>query len=211
MICHRRKRNLILLAWILTHAIGQHVWAQTDSIPDSLKQKAIFSVGLGVQHGFIFAHSPTVENTKGANPTGVELSFAWQKNNADSWNLCRCFPRNGLLIAYYDYDTDILGKSITAAYFLEPTYQIGKRTHFSLRAVGGLSYLTSPYDEVDNPTNRSYSTYISIYILLGLGIWFKVDNHWWLNLSANYQHESNGGLKEPNKGINWPTAGLALS
>lgn len=27
----------------------------------------------------------------------------------------------------------------------------------------------------------------------------------------NYQHESNGGFKEPNKGINWPTAGLALS
>jgi hypothetical protein len=24
-------------------------------------------------------------------------------------------------------------------------------------------------------------------------------------------HESNGGMKQPNKGINWPTAGLALS
>jgi len=211
MICQGTKGCLLLLAWMVIHAIGQHVWAQTDSTSDSLNQKAIFSVGLGLHHGFIFAHSPAVENTKGANPTGVELSFAWQRNNADSWNLCRCFPRNGFLIAYYDYDTDILGKSITAAYFLEPTYQIGKRTHFSLRAVAGLSYLTSPYDEVDNPTNRSYSTYISGYILLGLGIWFKIDNNWWLNLSANYQHESNGGLKEPNKGINWPTAGLALS
>ncbi|MGO8056267.1 hypothetical protein, partial [Rhizobium leguminosarum] len=81
---------------MLIHAIGQHVCAQTDSTSDSLNQKAIFSVGLGLHHGFIFAHSPAVENTKGANPTGVELSFAWQRNNADSWNMCRCFPRNGL-------------------------------------------------------------------------------------------------------------------
>src|SRR5690606_1571246 len=34
---------------------------------------------------------------------------------------------------------------------------------------------------------------------------------WWLNPSVNYQHISNGGTRRPNKGINWPTAGLAVS
>lgn len=50
-----------------------------------------------------------------------------------------------------------------------------------------------------------------MYLLLGLGVWFRLDDHWWLNTSVNYQHESNGGMKQPNKGINWPTAGIALS
>jgi hypothetical protein len=47
--------------------------------------------------------------------------------------------------------------------------------------------------------------------MVGLGFWFRLNQHWWLNASANYQHVSNGGLRQPNKGINWPTVGLAVS
>jgi hypothetical protein len=32
-----------------------------------------------------------------------------------------------------------------------------------------------------------------------------------LQLGAQYQHISNGGLKDPNKGINWPTASAGVS
>jgi hypothetical protein len=32
-----------------------------------------------------------------------------------------------------------------------------------------------------------------------------------LNPSINYQHVSNGAIRQPNKGINWPTAGIAIS
>jgi hypothetical protein len=178
---------------------------------DSSKLKRIFSVTAGLQHGFVFAHSPEVENTKGARPTGVELLFGWQRNDQGVWDLCNCFPRKGLLLAYYDYDSKILGKSFTAAYFLEPAYRISRNAFFSFKAVAGLSYLTNPFDTIKNPDNRSYSTHISGYLLLGAGIWLRLSDRWWLNASANYQHESNGGIQQPNKGINWPTAGLALS
>lgn len=171
----------------------------------------IFSVGAGIQSGFILAHSPAVENTKGANPTGLELNFSWQRNDADIWNLCNCFPRKGLLLAYYDYDTRILGRSVTAGYFLEPTYRLGKGAFLSFRGVAGLSYLSSPHDSLHNPANQSYSTALSGYLLFGLGMWFKLNDQWWMNVSINYQHESNGGLRQPNKGINWPTAGIAVS
>ncbi len=183
---------------------------QPDSV-ENRRLKTIQSLTLGVQHGFIFAHSPAVENTKGANPTGVELLIGWQRNDAATWDLCNCFPRKGLLLSFYDYDTKILGRSYTAAYFLEPVYRIGKSVQFSFKAVAGLSYLTRPFDSIKNPTNQSYSTHISGYLLLGAGMWVKLGDHWWLNASANYQHESNGGIQQPNKGINWPTAGLAVS
>lgn len=174
-------------------------------------QERIFSVTGGLQHGFVFAHSPEVENTKGANPTGVEMLLGWQRTDKGVWDLCNCFPRKGLLLAYYDYDSEILGRSYTAAYFLEPTYRISKNAFFSFKAAAGLSYLTNPFDSVKNPTNRSYSTYLSGYLLVGAGIWIRLSDHWWLNATANYQHESNGGIQQPNKGINWPTAGLAVS
>lgn len=191
----------------------QNAVAQTDSVKKTsrAKENDIFSFGIGIQHGFIFAHSEAVENTRGSNPTGGEVFLSWQRNNAAVWNLCNCFPRKGLLLAYYDYDNVILGKSITAAYFLEPAYKLGRNTFFSFKGSAGVSYLTNPFDSLKNPSNRSYSTDFSVYLLVGLGVWFRLNDHLRLNAAVNYQHESNGGLKEPNKGINWPTAGFALS
>ena len=203
----------VLMIFIGTNIFLHNTIAQTDSIVDrqDAGKLSMFSSGLGVQHGFIFAHSQAVQNTKGSHPTGMEVMFSWQRNDASVFALCNCYPRKGLLLAYYDYDNVILGKSFTAAYFLEPVYKINKNIFFSIRGSAGLSYLTNPFDSLRNPTNRSYSTTISPYLLLGLGLWVRLSDHWWLNTSANYQHQSNGGFKEPNKGINWPTAGLAIS
>lgn len=200
-----------LLRWLIFQLPVSGILAQkNDSTPIPAKLPGVFSIGLAIHHGFIFAHSPLVENTKGANPTGVEVSFNWQRNDAVTWDLCNCYPTKGLLIAYYDYDTRILGKSISASYFLEPNYKLGKRNFFSIKGGAGLAYLTHPFDSVKNPTNQSYSTGVSGYLLFGIGLWFRFSDHWWLNGSVNYQHISNGGLSQPNKGINWPTAGIAI-
>jgi hypothetical protein len=209
----RHKHILLSLVFVLT-ILTLTCTAQYDSsaiIPHRKKQKNIFSIGMGAQYGFIFAHSPEVENTKGARPAGIEFNLSWQKYDAATWNLCNCFPRKGIVLAYYDYNTAILGKSYSAAYFLEPVYRLRKNTFFSFKAVAGLSYLTNPFDSIQNPTNRSYSTHLSGYLLVGLGLWFRLHDRWWLNTTINYQHESNGGLRQPNKGINWPTAGIAIS
>jgi hypothetical protein len=188
----------------MTYGQGSDTLVASSTLPN------IFSISAGIQHGFIFAHSPAVENTKGARPTGIELEFGWQRNDEATWNLCNCFPRKGVLLAYYDYDTEILGKSITAAYFLEPNYRLGKRTFFSLKGAAGLSYLTNPFDSVKNFSNQSYSTSVSGYLLVGIGLWHRFSDQWSLNTTVNYQHISNGGISQPNKGINWPTVGMSL-
>jgi hypothetical protein len=199
----------ILVATILfLEANAQNDSNRIERNPDAIS--SIFSVGLGIQHGFIYAHSEAVENTSGSHPTGIEATLSWQRNDSAIWQLCNCFPRRGLLLSYYDYDNSILGKSITAAYFIEPSYKLTENIFFAIKGSAGLSYLTNPWDTILNPSNRSYSTSISAYLLFGSGLWFRF-SHWWVNASVNYQHESNGGIKEPNKGINWATAGLSIS
>ncbi|MCY2687642.1 acyloxyacyl hydrolase [Salinimicrobium sp. TH3] len=205
-----------LLLWIVFWpAFGiPAVFGQSDTIvktESTAKQKSLFSIGLGVQHGFIFAHSEEVQNTKGARPTGIETIISWQRNDSAAYALCLCYPRQGLLLAYYDYDVDVLGKSGTAAYFLEPTYRISDGVFFSFKGAAGISYLSNPYDSITNPGNQSYSTHLSFYLTVGVGTWVQLSDQWWLNPGVNYQHISNGGKREPNKGINWPSAGIAVS
>lgn len=203
---YRLLRRLLIINLITVNSFAQ----DNDSLSKSKKVANIFSIGLGIQHGFIFAHSRAVQNTKGANPTGIELSFGWQRNDTETWNLCNCFPKKGLLLFYYDYDVRILGKSFGAAYFLEPVYKVGNKTFFSFRGIAGLAYLTYPFDSIYNSTNQSYSSAIGGYLLLGIGLSYMINTQWWLNTTINYQHISNGGLRQPNKGINWPTAGISV-
>lgn len=207
--CHYRLPGCLVVL-LLNSLIPS---AQIDNAGiDSASERAphIFSVGAGVQHGFIFAHSTAVQNTKGANPTGIEIIFGWQRNDTEAWDLCNCFPKKGLLLAYYDYDVAILGKSVNAAYYLEPFYKLSNRTFFSFKGMAGLSYLTNPFDSVNNPTNQSYSASVGAYLFVGLGLTFVLSENVWLSGNINYQHISNGGLRQPNKGINWPTAGISM-
>lgn len=186
-----------------------YVYSQINN-SDSMRRPSLFSIGIGLQKGFIFAHSPEVENTKGARPAGIELILSWQRTDKSAWDLCNCFPRKGLLLGFYDFDSDVLGKGIVGAFFLEPVYRISRKTFFSFRAASGFAYLSNPFDSVGNPTNRSYSTDISGYLLLSGGAWVKLHERLWTNITLNYQHTSNGGFRQPNKGINWPTAGVAF-
>ncbi len=174
-------------------------------------QKATVSWALGLQRGFIFAHSEAVQNTKGANPNSIEAKIAWQRTDSAVWNLCNCYPRKGITIAYYDFNTPILGSGFSATYFLEPVYKLSSKLSFSFRAAAGLVYMNNKFDSTKNPANQSYSTALSMHTLVGLGLWYKMNDNWSINASFNYQHTSNGGLKQPNKGVNFPTAGLLLS
>lgn len=212
----RRKTPARLWHWVILSVLlaSPPAIAQTDSataIINPVKREPMFSIGLGIQHGSIFAHSVDVQNTRGARPTGIEAILSWQRNDSATFALCHCYPRQGLLLAYYDYDVALLGKSATAAYFLEPSYKISNTVLFSFKGAAGLSYLNNPFDSISNPGNQSYSTHLSAYLLLGVGAWVRVSEQWWLNPNINYQHISNGGTRKPNKGINWPTAGLAIS
>src|SRR5687767_688462 len=153
MIVMMHKHILLSLVLVLT-ILTLTCTAQYDSstiIPGPKKQKNIFSIGMGTQYGFIFVHSPEVENIKGARPAGLDLNLSWLKNDAATWILCNCFPRKGIVLAYYDYNTAILGGSYSAAYFLEPVYRLRKNTFVSFKAVARLSYLTNPFDSIHKP------------------------------------------------------------
>jgi hypothetical protein len=164
-----------------------------------------------LHYGFIFAHSTVVQNTAGAHPRGIEVEITRQRVDTIAWDLCRCYPVKGWSFSYFDYNTNILGQGITTAYFLEPAYRMDNKTQLRFRGSVGLSYLTNPYHPERNPTNQSYSMRVNGFLQLGIGAAYQVTPKMVFQLGAQYQHISNGGFKDPNKGINWPTASAGIS
>jgi hypothetical protein len=183
----------------------------TQAQQQEKKNQRILVYQAGFQTGFIFAHSVEVQNTSGARPRTFEFSSGFWRNDSAMWNSCRCYTLQSLSLAYHDYDNDILGRAVSTSYVLEPIFRLTNRSSISLRVKGGLAYLTNPYHAQDNPTNQSYSTSISAYLTLGTGYWWRINDRWQIGTNVLYQHISNGGLRQPNKGINWPTVGIDVN
>jgi len=168
------------------------------------------SIGASFYRGFIFAHSKDVENTAGSNPIGFQLEWNKQLLDEKTWQICNCFPRKGFLFQYFDYDNIILGKSAHLVTYIEPYWGYGRRISASLKGMSGLAFLSNPYSSIKNPTNQSYSLPLAVYVSLGLGFHARVTKKLNVNMYANYNHISNGGIKDPNKGINWPTMSIGF-
>lgn len=195
---------------IISTLIGLSIIGNTVFAQDSLKSKAHFSYGLQANYGFVFAHSNNVENTANSFPRGITATFNWQRTDKQILDQYNCFPRQSLLIAFYDFDNSILGRGVNVAYSLEPHFMLNNSISFYPKVSIGAAILSNPADPITNPTNKSYSLPVSAYLALGVGLRWQLNSSWAVNLVAEYQHVSNGGLREPNLGINWPTAGLGV-
>jgi hypothetical protein len=115
--------------------------AQYLKASDTLHRRNIIGLEAGYHKGFIFAHSKDVQNTDGSYPSGFELSLYRQQRSSQIWDLCRCYPKSGFSIQYFDYDNTILGKSVNLNTFLEPYFNTGNKIQlFCSRACGILLF-----------------------------------------------------------------------
>lgn len=188
---------IVFLAFLMNRSDAQHNSIQT-----------VFA--LKSHTGFVLAHSIYTQNTKGARPAGIEADFSWIDTGQAVFDKYHCFPRSGITVNYTDMDYTFLGRSLSAAYFLEPIFRLGDKAALHVRGTIGLSYLTNPFDSIKNPGNQNYSLPIGAFLQLGAGISYSVSQHTRLQLSGNWYHNSNGGFKQPNRGLNYPNLSLGV-
>jgi hypothetical protein len=200
-------RRILLITALCLFCYGLH--AQESKPPYPLLSSST-DFAFRVHYGVIYAQTPLIENTAGAHPRGFDFDVSKQLVDKANWDNYRCYPRMGLVLSYFDYNTGVLGKSYSAAYFLEPNFRLGANNSFFVRGAVGLSYLTNPHDSVTNPTNQSYSLHVNFFLTLGVGYNYRLGNHIALSFMASFQHNSNGDIQQPNHGINFPTASLGI-
>lgn len=207
-VAEHRKLGLFFLHCLAMVFLSQSLFAQHDSL--FFKRQLQKEITANFHWGSIYAHTDDIKNTEGAHPYGVSLELSRRSVDEDSWNRYGCFSRTGIMLTYLNFNTPILGSSYTAAFMFEPTYRLNSRMDFFIKTRVGLSYMNNPHDSTTNPDNNTYSTYINFFTTLGVGINYKLSSHYSAVLAANFIHNSNGGFKEPNRGLNYPGFSVGL-
>jgi hypothetical protein len=171
-----------------------------------VSSQSITNWGVSYISGKIIAHSKDVENTKGAAPFGLQAEYSWRKTDSSRFKNFYGLPRQGLSLCYTNYDNAVLGSGVAASYFFEPQIRFNKKSGVNFRTSAGVGYLSRP----NSAGNNSYSTALSFYLGVGIQPYLQLSRHWSLGMGSSYRHISNGGVKLPNKGINWLTGEINL-
>jgi len=197
-----RKKTIIL--FIIFIVSGTKIRAQ-----DTIKKP--FIIGSRIHYGSILPHSGSIKELANSNPWGVELNINWLNISEKSIKQCNCYSRTGIAITYFNFaNPEKLGSSVNGTVYFEPLLSYKRKLYFTFRAGTGVAYVTKVYDEINNPENKFFSSHSGFILLLDLNLRYKLSNS--LNMIAfgSYNHISNGGIKQPNKGMNYPTAGIGF-
>jgi hypothetical protein len=178
--------------------------------PDSMS--TINRVGVLAQTGFIIPHSAELIPVSRSRPVGIELSYDRLARSRRAYESCQCLARVGGYINYLTFNNPVvLGQTVGAGAYFEPLLVRKPTTTISARSTFGVSYLTRVYDPVTNPINTFFSLPVSAWLGLGVQVGQQIGPHWGLNMAFNYNHISNGGTRQPNRGMNFPTVLVGLS
>ena len=203
------NKRQVMKSWLSVLLIfstyNLHVSAQ-NSVGDS----TMVSLTIQLHTGRILPHSSSIAELTHERLWGVQSDISRMRLTQASWNTCNCYSHNGISISYFNFNNEQeLGAAYSLAVFAEPELVHG-RMNVGLRAGAGISYLTRVYDPVDNPRNLFFSNPWSGLLLMQISGRYHLDPQWVIRLAASYHHISNGGQKQPNKGMNFPALSLGV-
>jgi hypothetical protein len=176
------------------------------------KGQNISRLGMEANYGFIIPHSTDLRSISQFNPYGFTVHYQNLNLKAERWNACNCFHYLGVQFSYHNFaNQDVLGAAYSISGTFEPILWKSKKSTLSLLTGVGVSYLNKVYNETSNPENLFFSTPISFLLFLTPKFEYRFSDAWTSHISFAYNHISNGGQKQPNKGMNYPMLGLGIN
>lgn len=191
----------IILSFIISLLL-QIGFSQTD--------KPLF-LSINPKGGFLFAHRPFMSHLVRQNSYAFEMTVWQQENHTDAQTLRLKSPLKGLAIDYRNFGYDeVLGKSISIIqYMVFPLYQTKKNLCFDLALGSGIGYITKRYDKYENPTNNAIGSALNARVNIKFSL-IKYTEKMHFGGGVEFAHYSNGAIKNPNLGLNSPSAFLQV-
>lgn len=176
----------------------------TTNVIYSLSGKIVYS-SIGTGRG-------SLQQFTQDHPWSAQIDLGILKDTQQAWNYCNCYSENGLSFGYINFaNPEKLGEAITIAGFAEPYLVLKKRFQLSVRGSEGLAFLNKVYDSISNKDNIFFSTKMSFILGLGVNFSWRLNHNWKLTSSAQFNHISNAGRKDPNEGMNFPGVSIGAT
>ncbi|MBW6500702.1 MAG: acyloxyacyl hydrolase [Bacteroidales bacterium] len=167
--------------------------------------------GFRAHYGFIIPHSSAIEAVSHTNPYGFEFSINKLHTSYNRWQVFNAYWFSGIQAAYFNYQyPGVLGSVFDVTVYAEPVLAHGKNYFFTVLGGAGFSYHTEFYDREENPLNQFFSTPFNFPLFIDLRLKYRIAGKTYFTVSGCYNHISNGGFKQPNKGMNFPTLALGF-
>ncbi|MBC7774646.1 MAG: acyloxyacyl hydrolase [Phycisphaerae bacterium] len=170
-----------------------------------------FQVGTKWHRGFIIPHSRELIDVSHSKPYGFEVNAHWLLVGEKEVRETGLIAKRGVAAYYFNFDNPaVLGHCVAVVPYVEPLVRPWGHLYGSFQLGLGAAYLSKVYDEQNNPSNLFFSLPVSFWAMLNADIYYKINPQWQAVCGFNYNHISNGGMKSPNKGMNFPTFNLGL-
>ena len=179
---------------------------------NSSAQNSTLGWAASFHYGTTLAHNSKIAAIKSNNPIALQFDFYKQKINQKNYDICSCYPQSGITLSLNDYgNSNVLGQGLHLNYYVEPQFKISKNNYFLFRATAGFAFMNKPFDINDNPNNFAYSLPVSGFVSLGPGWKYFISDRTSLFFILPFNHVSNGGIKDPNLGLNFPSVHFGIS
>jgi hypothetical protein len=163
------------------------------------------SIGIRGHYGFIIPHSKAIAEISNSNPWGIEADLSWHLMRERIWKHCYCYPRTGFSLNYFNFSLpEILGHSVVLYPYIEPFIRPQNNLSLSFRLGMGPAWLSKTYDSETNPDNFFFSNHLSFIVMLNAAVNYRLSERLSARAAFNYNHISNGGISQPNVGMNFP-------
>ncbi|MGF1635731.1 MAG: acyloxyacyl hydrolase [Cyclobacteriaceae bacterium] len=168
--------------------------------------------GLKSSYGFIIPHSSELRSISSSNTYSIQAEWSQLRLDQKAWENCHCFYELGLGAEYTDFGNPVvLGAASNLYFFIEPYLKYNQKIFSTFRVGIGVNYLSQVYDSISNPENLFFSRPISLLLFTGLSLHYQISEKISMSLDGHYKHISNGGVKQPNKGMNFAALGLSIN
>ena len=166
--------------------------------------------GFTVYYGKFEVHTKSLYPYNGTHPFGLEFEISQFLLEEKIRETFGTFIKWGVGLNYVNFDHEDLGFGITSLGYIEPFFDPRGRWRFSIKAGAGIAYMSHPYDAISNPKNLTYSKTLAFPLFGGGSAYYFINKQLALKATASFLHISNGGIKQPNLGINYPVIALGL-
>ncbi|AHM62848.1 secreted protein [Flammeovirgaceae bacterium 311] len=198
---------LVLLFLLISLCFTGNALAQASSSVN----KEPWSVGINGYYGALFRYRSGLSAVNFTHPAGVEVYANRHTLGKRHWERKFGLPQIGFALSYYNYGVPHeLGEAVSLTSYLDKAILEHGRSSLRFNFGTGIVYSTRYYVPETNEGNMAIGSMFTFALRGTLRYEFPISKRSFMNVNFAFRHFSNGGLNQPNNGMNFPLVGLGV-